>query len=61
MAIGDTRRFDNPRQLMAYLGLVPGESSSGDIEIANGCGVPISADPDPTGQDRFMFYFRVLR
>src|SRR5438034_985923 len=23
------RRFDNPRQLMAYLGLVPGECSSG--------------------------------
>lgn len=27
--IGDFRRFDNPRQLMAYLGLVPGERSSG--------------------------------
>jgi len=27
--IGDLRRFDNPRQLMAYLGLVPSESSSG--------------------------------
>lgn len=24
------RRFDNPRQLMAYLGLVPGEHSSGE-------------------------------
>jgi transposase len=28
--IGDLRRFDTPRQLMAYLGLVPGERSTGD-------------------------------
>ncbi|MBB3545279.1 transposase [Rhizobium sp. BK399] len=28
--IGDVRRFDDPRQLMAYLGLVPSESSTGD-------------------------------
>jgi transposase len=28
--VGDLRRFDNPRQLMAYLGLVPGERSSGE-------------------------------
>ncbi len=27
--IGDLRRFENPRQLMAYLGLVPSENSSG--------------------------------
>jgi transposase len=27
--VGDMRRFDNPRQLMAYLGLIPGERSSG--------------------------------
>jgi len=27
--IGDFSRFDNPRQLMAYLGLVPSEHSSG--------------------------------
>ncbi len=27
--IGDVRRFDNPRQLMAFLSLVPGEHSSG--------------------------------
>jgi len=27
--IGDVRRFDSPRQLMAYLGLVPSEHSSG--------------------------------
>lgn len=28
--IGDPRRFDNPRQLMAYLGMVPSEHSSGE-------------------------------
>lgn len=28
--IGDWRRFDSPRQLMAYMGLVPSEHSSGD-------------------------------
>jgi transposase len=27
--IGDVRRFDNPRQLMSFLGLVPAESSTG--------------------------------
>lgn len=28
--IGDVRRFDTPRQLMAYLGLVPSERSTGE-------------------------------
>jgi len=28
--IGDVRRFETPRQLMAYLGLVPSESSTGE-------------------------------
>jgi transposase len=28
--IGDVRRFETPRQLMAFLGLVPAESSTGD-------------------------------
>ncbi len=28
--IGDVRRFDNPRQLMSFLGLVPAESSTGE-------------------------------
>jgi transposase len=28
--IGDVRRFDTPRQLMAYLGLVPSENSTGE-------------------------------
>ena len=27
--LGDLRRFDHPRKLMAYLGLVPGEYTSG--------------------------------
>src|SRR6202158_2191759 len=29
-AIGDLSRFQNPRELMGYLGLVPSESSTGD-------------------------------
>jgi transposase len=29
-AIGDLSRFETPRQLMAYLGLVPSEQSSGE-------------------------------
>lgn len=29
--IGDLSRFENPRQLMAYLGLVPSEHSTGDV------------------------------
>ena len=28
--VGDVRRFDSPRQLMGYLGLVPGERSTGE-------------------------------
>lgn len=28
--IGDMRRFESPRQLMGYLGLVPSERSTGD-------------------------------
>jgi len=28
--VGDVRRFDNPRQLMAFLGLVPSERSTGN-------------------------------
>jgi len=30
--IGDIRRFANPRHLMAYCGLIPGERSSGDVQ-----------------------------
>jgi transposase len=28
--VGDLRRFENPRQFMGYLGLVPGERSTGE-------------------------------
>jgi len=28
--IGDLNRFDNPRQLMGYLGLTPSEESTGN-------------------------------
>lgn len=34
--IGDLRRFANPKQLMAWLGLVPGEHSSGSRNRRNG-------------------------
>jgi transposase len=34
--IGDIRRFENPRQLMAYLGLVPSENSSGQTTKRGG-------------------------
>ncbi len=34
--VGDMRRFDNPRQLMAYLGLVPAEHSSGETRRLTG-------------------------
>jgi transposase len=34
--IGDFRRFEHPRQLMAFVGLVPGEYSSGGKEKRGG-------------------------
>lgn len=34
--VGDIQRFDSPRQLMAYLGLVPGEHSSGETRRPTG-------------------------
>lgn len=34
--VGDIRRFENPRQLMAYLGLVPSENSSGQTTRRGG-------------------------
>ena len=34
--IGDVRRFDPPRQLMSFLGLVPAERSTGDTIRRNG-------------------------
>lgn len=35
-AVGDLGRFDTPRQLMAYLGLVPSEQSSGERVVRGG-------------------------
>ena len=34
--VGDFTRFSNPRQLMAYFGLVPGEQSSGETARRGG-------------------------
>lgn len=34
--VGDITRFDNPKQLMAYLGLVPSEYSSGNRVLRGG-------------------------
>ncbi len=34
--VGDFRRFENPRQVMAYLGLVPSENSSGQTTKRGG-------------------------
>jgi len=34
--LGDVTRFDNPRQLMAYIGLVPSEHSSGSTRRQGG-------------------------
>ena len=34
--VGDVRRFDNPRQLMAFLGLVPSERSTGETVRRSG-------------------------
>jgi len=33
---GDIRRFDHPRQLMAFLGLVPSERSTGETRLQGG-------------------------
>jgi transposase len=34
--VGDFARFSNPKQIMAYLGLIPGEHSSGDKSRSTG-------------------------
>jgi transposase len=52
--VGDFRRFANPRQLMAWLGLVPAEHSSG-TKVERG-GITIGPRPIPrrdvSGADR---------
>ena len=35
--LGDISRFNSPKELMAFLGLVPSESSSGDGLMGKGC------------------------
>jgi transposase len=45
--IGDVRRFDNPRQLMSFLGLVPAESSTG--ETVRRKGLTLAAIAAPAG------------
>ncbi|MER8457704.1 transposase [Mesorhizobium sp. M1334] len=42
---GDVRRFDNPRQLMAFLGLVPSERSTGDAVKRGGLTLATIAAP----------------
>ena len=49
--IGDLRRFDTPRQLMAFLGLVPGERSTGEIVRRKGL-TPGRQSTRPPGIDR---------
>jgi transposase len=43
--LGDLSRFANPRQLMAYLGLVPSEHSSGTASNAAASPRPATAPP----------------
>ena len=53
-AIGDFRRFANPRQLMAWLGLVPSEHSSGSKVERGGITIGLCPIPrrDVSGADR---------
>ncbi len=45
--IGDLNRFESPRQLMGYLGLVPSERSTGDaVKRAEGQGLSGPTWPD---------------
>jgi transposase len=43
--IGDFQRFDHPRQLMAYLGLVPSENSSGTARSGGASPRPATSTP----------------
>ena len=49
--IGDVRRFESPRQLMAYLGLVPCESSTGE-RVRRGSITKAGQPPSAPGADR---------
>jgi len=54
--IGDVRRFDTPRQLMSFLGLIPAESSTGDTVRRKGLTLgrqsPRAAGAHRSGLDR---------
>jgi hypothetical protein len=43
--VGDVRRFDNPRQFLAFLGLVPGERSTGETIYRGGPPWPAIGGP----------------
>jgi len=45
--LGDLSRFANPRQLMAYLGLVP--SNTRAVAASNAAASPRPATPPPAG------------
>ena len=49
--IGDVRRFETPRQLMSFLGLVPAESSTGET-VATQRPHPGRQSPRPPGAGR---------
>lgn len=71
--IGDLRRFESPRRLMGYLGLVPGERSTGEsvhrlgiTKAGNGRvrhtlieGAWCHRDPPSTGRDKHQVHERV--
>jgi transposase len=50
--IGDVRRFDTPPQLMAFLGLVPGERSTGDTVRRSGLTLAGNRRACPPGPGR---------
>jgi transposase len=54
--VGDFSRFANPRQLMAYLGLVPSERSSGGTVRRGGITIGLCPIPrrDVSGADRTL-------
>ena len=60
--LGDIRRFGHPRELMYYLGLVPGERSSGDRSIRGATtetGKHVPARPLYLVFDRILSFFGI--
>ena len=57
--IGDLRRFDSPRQLMGYLGLVPSERSTGDTVRRGGIAkLKYDASDSLSGSTKVMIVIR---